>query len=82
MLENGWLAVFLPQAPTPMSGNVMYLEADRVRPLDITMVQAMGIVKRIGVGSGGALQGVDLALPEGAFNPPVQATLSDRAATR
>ena len=21
-LENGWLAVFLPQAPTPMSGNV------------------------------------------------------------
>ncbi len=22
-LENGWLSVFLPQAPTPMSGNVM-----------------------------------------------------------
>jgi uncharacterized membrane protein len=82
VLENGWLAVFLPQAPTPMSGNVMYLEADRVRPLGITMVQAMGIVKRIGVGSGQALRGVDLALPEGAFNPPVQATLSDRAAAR
>jgi uncharacterized membrane protein len=70
VLENGWLAVFLPQAPTPMSGNVMYLEADRVRPLGITMVQAMGIVKRIGVGSGQALRGVDLTLPEGAFNPP------------
>ena len=69
-LENGWLAVFLPRAPTPMSGNVMYLEADRVRPLGITMVQAMGIVKRIGVGSGQALRGVDLTLPEGAFNPP------------
>ena len=53
-----------------MSGNVMYLEADRVRPLGITMVQAMGIVKRIGVGSGQALRGVDLTLPEGAFNPP------------
>ena len=53
-----------------MSGNVMYLEADRVRPLGITMVQAMGIVKRIGVGSGEALHGVDLALPEGAFNLP------------
>ena len=66
-LENGWLAVFLPQAPTPMSGNVMYLEADRVRPLGITMVQAMGIVKRIGVGSGQALRGVDLTLPESAF---------------
>ena len=24
-LENGWSSVFLPQAPTPMSGNVMYL---------------------------------------------------------
>jgi uncharacterized membrane protein len=29
-LENGWSSVFLPQAPTPMSGNVMYLPADRV----------------------------------------------------
>jgi uncharacterized membrane protein len=55
VLENGWLAVFLPQAPTPMSGNVMYLEADRVRPLGITLGQAMGIVKRIGVGSRQAL---------------------------
>ena len=72
MLENGWLAVFLPQAPTPMSGNVMYLEADRVRPLSITMVQAMAIVKRIGVGSGQALHGVDLTLPESAFNLPVK----------
>ena len=81
-LENGWLAVFLPQAPTPMSGNVMYLEADRVRPLGITMVQAMAIVKHIGVGSGQALHGVDLTLPESAFNLPVQPTLSERAAAR
>jgi uncharacterized membrane protein len=62
-LENGWVAVFLPQAPTPMSGNVMYLPQERVRPLNITMVQAMSIVKRIGVGSAAALQGVDLTLP-------------------
>jgi uncharacterized membrane protein len=63
-LDNGWVAVFLPQAPTPMSGNVMYLPQERVRPLDITMVQAMAIVKRIGVGSGAALRGVDLTLPK------------------
>lgn len=79
VLENGWLAVFLPQAPTPMSGNVMYLEAERVRPLGITMVQAMTIVKRIGVGSGQALHGVDLTLPGGTFDLPV---FSDRAAAR
>ena len=65
-LENGWVAVFLPQAPTPMSGNVMYLPADRVRPLGITMVQAMAIVKHIGVGSAKALHGTDLTLPAGA----------------
>jgi len=62
-LENDWVAVILPQAPTPMSGNVMYFPANRVRPLGITMVQAMSIVKAIGVGSGAALQGVNLTLP-------------------
>ena len=62
-LENNWVVVFLPQAPTPMSGNVMYLPVERVRPLGITMVQAMSIVKAIGVGSSALLRGVDLRLP-------------------
>ena len=62
-LENDWVAVFLPQAPTPKSGNILYLPANRVRPLGITMVQAISIVKAIGVGSGAALRGVDLRLP-------------------
>jgi uncharacterized membrane protein len=61
-LEKGWVTVFLPQAPTPMSGNVMYLPADRVRPLGITMVQAMAIVKRMGVGSAEVLRGADFPL--------------------
>jgi uncharacterized membrane protein len=65
-LENGWIAVFLPQAPTPMAGNVMYLPANRVRLLGITMAQAMTIMKLMGVGSGNALRGVDLTLPAGA----------------
>ena len=56
---------FLPQAPTPMSGNVMYFPADRVKPLNITMVEAMSIIKRIGVGSGDALRGADLKQPPG-----------------
>jgi hypothetical protein len=34
-----------------------------VRPLGITMVQAMSIVKAIGVGSAAALHGVDLSPP-------------------
>lgn len=59
-LEGGWVAVFLPQAPNPMSGNVMYLPAERVRPLAISMVQAMTLVRRMGIGSGDALRDVDL----------------------
>jgi uncharacterized membrane protein len=65
-LENGWVTVFLPQAPTPFSGTVMYLPADRVHALNITMVKAMAIVKHMGVGSGEALRGADLTLPAGA----------------
>jgi uncharacterized membrane protein len=63
-LEDDWVAVFLPQAPTPMSGNVMYFPSSRVRPLDMTMVQAASIIKAIGIGSSAALRGVDLTLPK------------------
>ena len=65
LTDHEWTAikVFLPQAPSPRSGNVMYMPADRVRPLDITMVQAMSIVKAIGVGSSASLRSVDLNLP-------------------
>jgi uncharacterized membrane protein len=59
-LDGGWVAVFLPQAPNPMSGNVMYLPRERVRLLAITMIQAMTLVRRIGIGSSDALRGVDL----------------------
>ena len=48
-----------------MSGNVMYLPADRVRPLSISMVDAIAIIKRMGVGSGEALRGADLKQPAG-----------------
>jgi uncharacterized membrane protein len=62
-VATGWLAVFLPTAPTPMTGSIVYLPADRVRPLDINMVQATTLVTRLGIGSGEALRGVDLTLP-------------------
>ena len=35
-------------------------------PLNITMVQAMAIVKHIGIGSAETLRGADLRLPGGA----------------
>jgi len=53
-LQRRLVSVFLPQTPTPRSGNVMYFSADRVLLLNRTMVEAGTIVKRIGVGSGAA----------------------------
>jgi len=41
----------------------MYLPADRVRPLDISMVEATALVKHVGIGSADALRGVDLSPP-------------------
>jgi len=60
-LENDWLAVFVPQAPTLTSGSVMYLPADRIKLLNISMMQARAIVKHIGIGSGKLLRGVNLS---------------------
>jgi uncharacterized membrane protein len=58
----GWIAVFLPQAPTPMSGNVMYLPEERVQPLDMSMGEAVLLVKRLGVGSAHLLRRADLTM--------------------
>jgi len=65
-LQDGSIAVFLPAAPTPMSGNILYVTPDRVRRLDIPIGEAMKIVKRMGLGSAAALQGVRLTPPHGA----------------
>ena len=59
-LPGGWRVVFLPASPTPMSGNVLYVEAAKVRALDITMREAMQLVKRMGIGSASELQTVQL----------------------
>ena len=65
-VRAGWVAVFLPQSPTPMSGNVMYMPAERVRVLDMPIGEAMLLVKRLGVGSAHSLRSADLtAVPEG-----------------
>lgn len=60
-LDNGWIVVLVPQAPTTMSGNVMYVPPDSVQVLDITMTQATTLVRSIGIGSRQILRGVEMA---------------------
>jgi uncharacterized membrane protein len=60
-LGGGWTAVFIPQSPTPMSGNVLFVSAAKIRPLGIGIHEAMKLVKHMGMGSAEALKGVDFA---------------------
>jgi uncharacterized membrane protein len=60
VLADDWRVVFLPASPTPMSGNVLYVEGTRVQRLDISMREAMMLVKRLGIGSAASLQGAKL----------------------
>lgn len=62
-INGEWVTVFVPQAPTPLSGNVMYLPKGRIRTMDIGIVEAMTIVRHIGAGSRAALKSVDLTPP-------------------
>jgi uncharacterized membrane protein len=57
-LPGDWRVIFLPASPTPMSGNVLYVEGERVQPLSITMHEAMVLVKRLGIGSAASLRDV------------------------
>lgn len=60
VLPGDWRVIFLPASPTPMSGNVLYVEGARVQPLAISMREAMVLVKRLGIGSAESLRGVAL----------------------
>ena len=50
-LDNGDLAVFVPGAPSPLSGSLFFLEPDRVRDSGLSVNEAMAMLRRIGVGS-------------------------------
>jgi uncharacterized membrane protein len=62
-LDHGWVAVLVPQAPTPLTGNIRYLPRDRIRLLNIPMLQARSIVKNVGMGSATALRDIKLGVP-------------------
>jgi uncharacterized membrane protein len=56
-MENGDLAVFIPGAPSPLSGSLYFLPRDRVRDSGLTVTDATAVLRRIGIGSGKRLSG-------------------------
>src|SRR3974390_359918 len=48
---EGTVAVYLPGAPNPWSGNVMFVTADRVKELSVSVTDALQILRTLGKGS-------------------------------
>ncbi len=57
-LADGKAVVFLPGSPDPWSGAVCVVTADRVTPLDVSVLAAANLMKRLGRGATDTLQGV------------------------
>lgn len=56
-LDDDLNAVFIPGAPNPMSGDVVFVKWDRLKIIDITGISAMKISKKLGVDSKAILSG-------------------------
>ncbi len=50
---DGQVAVYLPGAPNPWSGTVVYVSNERVKPLPITLTEALRNIRTLGRGSTG-----------------------------
>ncbi|HEY6513858.1 MAG TPA: DUF502 domain-containing protein [Burkholderiaceae bacterium] len=59
---SGDLAVFVPGAPSPLSGALYFLAPDLVRPSGLTVPEAAAMLKGMGVGSAAKLGGQVLAV--------------------
>jgi uncharacterized membrane protein len=57
------VAVFVPNAPNPLSGAVFLIPADRVRPAGVPLAAAMGALRRCGTGSASLLAGLSADPP-------------------
>jgi len=53
----GAVVVYLPGAPNPWSGSLCLMSAERVTPLDISMLAAVQNIKQLGKGSGALIHG-------------------------
>lgn len=64
VVNEEWAAVFLPQSPSATVGEVVIFPTAALRAIPASMAHVMAVVKRMGVGSAEALEGVELSLPK------------------
>jgi uncharacterized membrane protein len=58
-LAGGHLAVFVPDAPNPLSGSVYLMGPDRVRHTEIPVAAALKCLRQLGAGAHGRLPNLD-----------------------
>lgn len=56
-IDEELFTVFLPGAPSPMSGDVVFVKKERLKKINITSVEAFKIQKKLGVDSAAILKG-------------------------
>jgi uncharacterized membrane protein len=66
-LDDGEFTVFVPSAPTPMTGTVYILNAERVHPLNVPFAKVVKALTRWGSGSKDLI-----AAMHGETTPPVR----------
>jgi uncharacterized membrane protein len=54
-LADGRRVIYIPSAPDPRAGSVLVMDQDRVEPVPITFVAAVGALRALGRGIGPAL---------------------------
>ena len=55
---QGWVTVFIPDTPTPVSGALFLFPESRVHPVDIPFRSGLRIASRYGRGAGAMLAGL------------------------
>ena len=55
---SGVVTVFVPSAPTPLAGAILYLPEEKVKRLDVPVKSAVTTIMQLGVGSGRLLDHV------------------------
>jgi uncharacterized membrane protein len=50
-LSNGLVSIFVPGAPNPHSGSVIFFSMDIVRPAGIKLAAGLGCLRRCGAGA-------------------------------
>jgi uncharacterized membrane protein len=58
VVEDGLVAVFVPNSPNSFSGAVFFVTSDQVRPADVPLASAISCLRRCGTGSRDLLSGL------------------------